>query len=534
MGERLALLQDSADETAVYPVALAPEDFTFYEPETPKAIPIAELPQEEWTQRRFRKFLGAVMLEGEVAADQEVKQPDTYMNLLQALEEARLGSKEANDMVDINIGTTIGELSFKKDHVSRIKMKRTPEGHLIQFGQTMTAMHRNSLLRPNRPAPLQQLTKIEALNGHRVEDLQRAGLLEDNIYVVPSFIPPVNPLDPNRLAEKDLGDEGEGYFLSSMTYSLQATTEIDGEIVTDAAFLAGVIAENYKTTEERMENRHDLAAFQRVCTWLGIKPPQDHEEALHGYLIDKRLLKNGVAGLMKLCDQAAQEITGEKLLRPDEFYDQLHEVSRHRQESLSSVHRSVKEELLVWSSGNPQADMFEATNALWEIATDHTQTAALTNMNIQADAWGSEEATLLIISSRQKFLAGDLFGAVQDLQSFKEVAVGTGCGGGAKGRSNERKDSSSESNTDSRSGSGGGAGAAGMNADKGLETKLKWRTGYCRVDSKVCLEKGKKTLVAQCDVCIKCQTIYFDKNIDPTKFSKSRSFFDISNFEKAA
>lgn len=488
-------------------VLYAAERFDRWQPqvvaEVPLAIDVKTLPQERWTQQRFVHFLGAVAGEQTVQANPETTGKKTKQNLFEAIIEAAQKPEVEHGMLDINIMTAACELSFKTDYISNVDMQFNDEGILTQFGQEMPDIQRNSLLRPNRHQKLQEITKIEALNSHRMPDLARAGLLEDYWYIVPSHIPDVDPDDPHTLTEKDLGDEGDGYFLSSMSSVSQGVTMVNGELHMQSVFQAGVIDGYEKTFEERMKTRYDLKVTQELHRRLGLEVPQNAYDALHGHLIHKSLLKNGMADYMKLRDEIAQELTGEALLRDDEFYKTLPQKSKEKNDSLQDACKAIKADLIAAYKRGEIADKFKAIEALWDIAFEHVTTEAMQNTHIQADAWGSTQATQYIQESRRMIQQGDQSGAMMMLQMFKRVAVGTGCGGGARGK--QSGETAGEEGTDSIFGGAAGSDSGAEEEEKAnIPTEIRciacdeksprnqvikpasWRCPHCKYEIDIC------------------------------------------------
>lgn len=460
-------------------IVYAQERFDRWQPEVvPQvrlAIPVGELAQENWTKKRFNTFLGTVALDTQVQANPEIKQKPTKMDLHEALSLFNT-SPEAKQMTEINAATAIYEVSFKTDHVSRIFMDTTPEGEFIQFGQTAASIQRNSLQRPNRPAALQEITKVEALNSHRSEDLNRAGTLDDYWYVVPSLV-------PEGVAEEHLGEDGDGYFLSSMTYAIQATTRENGRIMTESGFQAGVIDNEEDSFEDRMSKRHDLAAIQIVCEQLGMTPPQTTTEALNGHLVHKSLMPNGVTDFMKWCDQAADAVTGIRISRDEAFYGNLWTESQKREDSLSDVKQAVITKLHERFVQGLCADKFATTAALWEIARAECMRASINNEYIKPEVWGVQGARD-IVEVRQAVRRGDYGMQMRAWSRFEQSAVATGCGGGAKAKQKTEGEGSMEGEGESSmAGSGGASGGSNAEAEEIQNLPAKIRCIECNVKS---------------------------------------------------
>lgn len=456
------------------------------------AIAVSELPQFEASRHRFTRFMGAVALASSVERQQQTTTP----SLMEAIDRTVYGeSAEAEALVDINVGTAVSEACFKKDHVTRIAMHLNQDGELVQFGQTMTQFQHNSLtLRPERHPKLEAVTRQEALNGHCIEDLAKQGFLEDYWFVVSSLV-------PQDVPEADLGEKGDGYFLHSLTYVNQATTQQGNEVITESAFSAGTDAPENASFETRIAKRHDIETISRVRQRLGLKPITSTEEALEGILVHKSLMPNGVVDFMRMCDEEADVVLGRNVLRDDTFYTNLLAESIAKEESLADVKQAVKVDLL--ARAGAFQDPMEPIQLLWDLTKKHSVRSAKTNLYIDPRAFGAE-AVAQVEESRYRYSIGDYIGAEMAIREALKSATITGCGGG----SSKEKDANGN-DTDSEDSP---ASVASEREDS--PEAWKWRTGVCRVE--VCPTRPGKTKIGPCDVCKRCQAI-FDRGADPTK-----------------
>lgn len=471
--------------------------------EQPVAVEAESLPQFPESERRFQKLLGSVALRETVESPAA---PTEKYNLLEAIHAANTGSKEAEAMLDSNIGTAVTEACFKYDHVTKIAMQLNDSGELVQFGQTMSEFQFNAIAyRQNRHEKLKAVTRTEALNGHCIEDLARDAMLKDYYYIVSSLV-------PQDVPEKDL--KQEGYFLNTLTFVTQATTEnIDGAIETQSGFSKGTLASEKASFTTRMQQRFDIEAVSRVRQRLGLAPITSTSEALQGILVHKSVLPNGVVDFMRMVDEEAAEIAGIQT-KTNEYYEQLIPNSTAREQSLEGTKQAVKEALLA-QAGTLQTPM-EAVQRIWDLTKEFTVIAAVDNHHIDATIFGHETARQ-IEETRHFLSVGDAVSAQLALRQAVEVAVISGCGGGAgasgkgfkKGSTSKIKNRSESSDDDSE--------------DDVNETENEdwtWTRGQCRVDA--CPTRPGKTMVGPCAVCKRCQKM-FDKGIDPTKFDAPRT-----------
>lgn len=475
---------------------------TFQAPDgRPLAITMSEMEGFTESERRFHKLLGSVAMQGSVERPQDSGEK---MTILEAIRAAREGSTQAESMIDINIATAVTEACFKYDHITKVAMRLNDSGDLMQFGQTMQEMHFNSIVyRQNRHAKLQDVTKIEALNGHCIEDAARAGLLKDYYFIADSLV-------PQDVPEKDLKDEG--YFLNTLTFVTQATTAEDGVVTTESVFSKGTAAHESARFHKRIDKRFDLEAVSRVRQRLGLSPVTTTEEALRGIFVHKSMLPNGVIDYKRMIDEEAHSVAGVSL-KTDDYYEQLAPRSKEREESLERTKQLVKEALL--EQARTLKTPMEAVQCIGDLVHEFTVISAVDNHHIDAYIFG-KQAAQQIEETRYRMSIGDVVGAQLALREAVRVAVISFCGGGSAGRGankggsskNKKSEKSSDENTEDEQD------AMEQNED------WTWKRGICRVDS--CPTRPGKTQVGPCAVCKRCQKM-FDKGIDPTKFTSFKS-----------
>lgn len=462
----------------------------------PLAMTMSEAEGFAESERRFRKLLGSVAMQGNVERSHDSAEK---MTILEAIRAAREGSCQAEAMIDINVATAVTEACFKYDHITKVAMQLNDAGELIQFGQTMQEMHFNSIAyRQNRHVKLRDVTSIEALNGHCIEDAAKTGLLRDYYFIADSLV-------PQGVPEDDLKDEG--YFLNTLTFVSQATTAEDSVVATESVFSKGTAADESAGFAQRMAARFDLEAVSRVRQRLGLSPITSTEEALQGIFVHKSALPNGVIDYKRMIDEEAHMAAGVPL-KTDDYYEQLAPRSKQREQSLESAKQMVKEALI--AQAHTLKTPMEAVQRIWDLTREFTVIAAVDNHYIDARIFG-EQAAQQIKESRYYTSVGDPIAAQLALREAVRVAIVTGCGGGSAGRRAKKGGSSKNVKSDTSSDE--------TNEDEqdAIEhnEEWTWKRGVCRVDS--CPTRPGKTQVGPCAVCKRCQKM-FDKGIDPTKF----------------
>ena len=380
---------------------------------------------------KFERWLGSVALNesGEAGS----KPPG--VNLLERLRAAKAGSAEALNSVAMNVDTAVFEGVFKERYVGTTYMDQNSQGELMQYGQTNEEIYRNALvMRPNRHATLQKITKTEGLNRQRIEAALKAGKLQDYHFVAFSLV-------PNGVPEKDLGHEGDGYFLDSLSLNIQATTELaSGRVKTHTGFMAGVEADANDTFEDRRRKRHDFKAVSKLYEWFDQEAPATAEDLLgEGLFIPKHLMPNGVVDVMRWLDMAADEVLGRSVERKVEDYVTLELDSKRREAGLKDVRQNVLQDLLV--ATDRLEDPMAAVQLMWDLVRQHATEASFTNLDIDPRAFGNLAAAD-IHRARHYLQHGEEQLAREHMEKAHENSIVSGCGGGAGSAGSGRQESS--------------------------------------------------------------------------------------------
>ena len=451
--------------------------------EEPEVYSVREAEYEPQTQARFNQWLGSLAA-GSTTETVDIEEEPVGTNLLESLRLAGTNSpegQEALSMVDINIAKAVAEACFKEDHVTTTSMHRDQAGNLIQFGQTADSVYRNAItMRPGRHPKLKEITNVEALNGHRIDDALKAGELKDHYFVAASIV-------PGEVPEDDLGPDGDGYFLDGLTFVVQATTEQNnGNVTTESGFMAGVEADENDDFEERLAKRHDIQSLAIVYERLGQKPPRTAEEFLNnGLYVPKDLMPNGAVDFMRWCDEAADEVLGRDIEHKPEDYAALKLASKRREASLEDVRQKVREDLL--SAVGELESPIEAVQRMWQLVKKHTTEDSFENTNIDPKVFGRAAASYIIkvrqhIQNDAEYLAQDL------MQRARETSVISGCGGGSSSNK-ELNGEHSENSSESSAGS-----------DRYGSLKFKCPDGHTNV-------RPRNKLIERCTTCgtsVKC------------------------------
>jgi hypothetical protein len=394
--------------------------------QAPLALRVDQLAQDRQSRLRYMRWASGLVMRETVEDPRGVETALAPTSLAATIDKLAanpdLAGTEDDMLIDINVGTATIEACFKK-HVKRVPISVNEQGEFVQFGQTAQETHANSIVeRPHRRPELQAFTHAEALNGHRDEDLYRDGIFEDYWKIVPSLV-------PTDLPEKDLGVEGEGYFLNGMTFALQGTTAEQGEIVVEAVFDDGVENGEALTYKERQAQRFDIKALARVYERFGLEAPEDPLDFLQNpLLIHKSLLKNGMVDFLRMVHEEHDKLMDRSMERTEEEYLDIIEQSAIREASLEDTKRKIKEELLGYAGTFTKP--LDAVDRLWDLVKKHVVEESVLNQHIDPKVFGkgAEEA---IHRARLYASMGDMSAMQTALQEAHEKAEIVGCGGGS-------------------------------------------------------------------------------------------------------
>ncbi len=341
--------------------------------ELPKAFVVPEMASDQWTRRRCQKFIGSIAVVNEVLDSSESYRT---ANLMEALHKAETGDPEAIKLVAANIRTDLIERRYKAGVVVESELEEDGDGSLRQFGQSMRDVYGNTLSYTVPGSEAAQRAPIEALNGHRIEDLRLQGYLEDHYFVVFSTC-------PEGMTDEEL--DKNNYFSATKTAALQLTYEINGSPKVESAFVAGVA--------EPGADRHDLQALREVAAHFSIDYSDlDPRQILNRpMLIPKSLLPNGLLDIVKMYDQAAGG-TFFGQAKPVQNYEEYKIFCQKRERELEPLVRKIMSEML---AGPRVKTPLEAVKLLDELSRRYTFDAALTDNSIDRQIFGPASAAYL-------------------------------------------------------------------------------------------------------------------------------------------
>ncbi len=225
----------------------ATQDFLTWEQELKGNIPLSELLM---ARERAARLIGSVAVSSLLGGVDHESSPagSQIQSLTEAVKLAAEGDSTARKTVEINVRTDMIERTLKSGHITQpIPLNFTPQGRLIQFGQTLESVQFNSLKFASNNETMIQRTEAETVNNFLIEELHRAGYFDNNYLVV--FSPAEN------LPEY-------GFFTDTMSCSIQVIGKSSTGLELTSVFVPGVT--------EASGDRHDLEAIARVGDMFGV------------------------------------------------------------------------------------------------------------------------------------------------------------------------------------------------------------------------------------------------------------------------
>lgn len=393
---------------------------------------------------RTAQFVGACLASREVTFEAPELVMSRIESLHDAIQKAAEGNPEARRLVESNVRTDIMERTRKAGHVNREPLMVDEAGRIQQFGQSLESVQANSIRYAANTGQMFNRTRAEAANTFRTYYALQQGLLEDHSIVVLSRA-------ADDMSDKDMAEAG--FFVDTMSCSIQVTGYQDGQLCVDSAMVAGV--------RQKGQARHDQETIVKLGQKLGVDLTGKTAAEIIDMplLVPNSMLSDGVIDLVKLYDECAGgTFFGQD--KPPENYDTFRQTCQDREAFLSGKVQAITDELI--GAAATITDRVHATKLLNKIAGKHMIQQAVFDTQIDPAVFGHISA-IHIEQARQQWESGNYDDA---LTSIKQA---------------ERHDKSSSCPSGPMS-SGGESGGS------------KEESGDCSFVSKTCPECGKKNV----------------------------------------
>jgi hypothetical protein len=372
-------------------------------------VVLSELPEDVHTYIEADRLqakaqqIGAVALEG-VA---EFQSASRFPNLYEAAKAAAEGDPDAIKFVKANIRADVVERTIKAGIVMTTELDQDVDGKLIQYGQTLEDVQVNSLAFASGGI-MGERVAAEARNAIRLQRCLDQGLLKEYYFVVFSRYTD----STNKHAAKNAG-----FFVDTMTTSIQATTEKDGVVIMESSYLAGV--------KQPGADRHDIEAVVGVGKEMGVDftGKNDAESIDMGVLVPKHMMPNGVIDIDKMFDDHA----GGTFMGQDKPRRDYVEFRKECDAIVANFEPKVEEicaEFL--ASIGCMNEPLDATDMLHNLSERHMVEYAVGNKDINPLVFGVESAAHIMEARRQVDL-GNYEQAAALMDRAKETADSSSC-----------------------------------------------------------------------------------------------------------
>jgi hypothetical protein len=461
-------------------------------------------------RREYDEFVSSVVprSEAEIVKPQADKRQSFYDMLAGAAE----SNVEARAGVDANAETIIAEHILKDGSIIEISAEMSPDGQIVQFGQTTRDRQQKTLeWYPDQSGALRSNTLAEGRNASVMEYLWRKGKLNGKKVLELSLVP--------MAAAEELHDYG--YFLDRMT-TIPRLTEIDefGKVKIQSGLIGGVdqdLLPEYRKDESledemarykiALEERFDDEIAGEMLEILGVEGARfmNPTEKLSAVVILPEEVD--ILDIVQLWDRLAsaklgkpvffglsslykQNCTGRTPARED--YQAQRQRSQKQRAELKSTAKVVADETI--RRRDEARNDLQAVRLLAEVAKNHTTRYVIERPVIDARVILGREAAVWAEEARLRHEWGDIAGAERFIVKAQEKSRPTGCPSGGSGGS-------------SIEASGGG-----QKPDKDGGDDDTSRLDPFKKKSKE--EKGKKTEWMRCVHCPLCKRDGVDARID--------------------
>lgn len=372
---------------------------------------------------RTARFIGACI--GRKAV--EFKAPELVVSSIEslhdAIQKAAEGNPEARRLVESNVRTDIMERTRKAGHVNREPLMVDEAGRIQQFGQSLESVQANSLRYAANTVQMWKRTEAEATNTFRTHYALQQGLLENHSIVVISRA-------ADDMTESEM--QNAGFFVDTMSCSIQVTGYQNGELCVDSAMVAGVA--------QKGQSRHDAETVVKLGQKLGVnlRGKSAAEIIDLPLLVPNDMLKDGVIDLVKLYDECAGgTFFGQNV--PAEDYGTFRQKCQEREAFLSGKVNAITEELL--AQAPHIQDRVHATRMLNKIAGKHMVQQAVFDPTIDPAVFGDISAHY-VEQAREQWERGDYESALTSVKQAEKHDKSSSCPSGASGGGEEKSQES--------------------------------------------------------------------------------------------
>lgn len=390
------------------------------------AVAVHETTIEQEAQGNKATFLGKVAVSGSAEFKTEESK---YTSLYDGIRAAYNNDTKGRRMVRSNVKTDTIERTLKAGHVTTVRVEAgCDSSSLSQHGQSMNAVHASTLLFASDIPKMKPRIDAEISNNFRIGSLYEGGMLENNSVLVVSCV-------SDNMTKSELKDAN--FFTDTMSISIQLTAADGTELVTEAAFVAGVI--------EPDSERHDIPAVVSLFERFGIDiAGKSAAEILDtAVLLPNESIPNGIADVVELLDNEIEHVRGDGTeiffgaARPRQDYVAYGKKCKEREKMFDPKVDAITKELV--SLYPTIEDERHASELLDQLSGKHMIEQAAVDYSINPRVFG-ELAAISIYKARRAIELGDLEEGSRHIEHAKENDQSTSCPGGVSASEKKRND----------------------------------------------------------------------------------------------
>lgn len=290
----------------------------------PPVIVVPEMEQDQTDRLEAARFVGRIASQSTIEVNKALSEAEPHTTLLEAMHQGN------RDLVRANVETNMIEIAFKAGFVMDVTLEEDENGHTQQHGQSTKSVQANNLLHGVPKGPMYDRSQAETRNTFRFESAKRQGLLKDNWFVV------ISRTDTDMTIEEL--DEAR-FFTDTMSLSIQASTEQDGVITMESAFMAGVLNPGAERRDEDI-----VGAIGDALDGIDLRGLSATELIDTPILVPKSRMPNGTVDLVKMGDQPFGTFFGQD--KPAQDYVIYREACREHRAMFAAKVDKVTDQLM--------------------------------------------------------------------------------------------------------------------------------------------------------------------------------------------
>ncbi len=385
----------------------------------PQVIIVPEMADDQLVRHRAARFAGQLASQSTVEVDKALTDAEPHTTLFEAVTTGN------SDLVRANVEANMVEIAFKAGFVTEVQLQEDENGHTHQYGQSLKSIQANNLLHGTDSGEMHQRSQAENRNVFRFESVKQTGLLQNHWFVTVSRT-------ATEMTERAM--DQAGFFTETMSLSIQATTDLDGVLTMESAFMAGVAEEGGERRDE------EIVAAIGEAIGVDLRGLSATELLDMPLLIPKSLMPNGTIDLVAMGDEPFGTFFGQN--KPGQDYLAYREACRQHRAMFSQKVDKVTDQLM--KEAVHIKDEIDATKRLHELCGDEMVRQAVVDEWIDPGVFGPQSKPF-IIEARRQLALGNSHAGLEATKKALEVADPRSCAFSSKAGNNSLERSENDS-----------------------------------------------------------------------------------------